>query len=263
MTSRLLFTLALTFILAQPFHWPPESDAANYVHASQSLLRGEGWLNAPEHQSGRSAFVQWPPLYPVTLAGIRLIGVDLQTGIRLLNAACFALTATLLWGHLSRWRAPLVLALFMPFFVWNYRFAWSEPLFNLLVVIFFGLLFRRPLPLLALAIVATLAWLQRYSGVAFVVTGALYIVWQWGWRPALAFGLLPVVSMGGWLLRNLALVGAPMGERGTPNFSAEFNIASAIGHWLIWIGIIGLCFAFDWIARYLHWRFLSSGTPSS
>ncbi len=172
----ILFAVAFAFLLALPFRWPPVSDAAHYVYASQSLLDGRGLRHDPALTGRDSIYTEWPPLQPMILAAIRLTGIDIQTGIRLLNATCYALVVVLIHRQLTRWRWALTATLFTPPFFVPFMAALSEPVFLLLLVVFFALLFREPLPLLALSMVAALMLMQRYSAVVPIAVGAVYIV---------------------------------------------------------------------------------------
>jgi hypothetical protein len=249
----ILAIIAFAYILLLPFHWPPQSDAAHYVYASQSLLAGSGWqLDPASYYWGTTVYAEWTPLQPLVLAVIQLSGVDAYTAARLLNAGCFALTAVLVWGTLPTGRKWLVLPLFTPFYTLVYQMVWSEPLFNLLVVIFLLLLTRDPLPLAALSIVAALIWLQRYTGMYVVGFGAVYILARYGARYALFFALLPTVCMGAWVLRNLDLVGLPFGMRPPPKVTWAQNIEWALATLAIWGGVIGVAWcinrAFSWLS---------------
>ncbi len=177
----LAFALAFLFALTFPFRWPPVADAAQYVYASQTVSEGRGLWRIDPHTGADMIYSQWPPLYPLTLAALRLVGLDAQIAARLLNAACYALTFALVWRRIG----GLALALLTPVFTTVYTAAWSEPAFILLVTIYFVLLFEKPPRLWALALVGALAVMQRYSGVVLVGVGCAYITLE-SWRLARA-----------------------------------------------------------------------------
>ncbi len=169
-----VFAAAFLFILAHPFHWPPQSDAAHYVYASGSLLAGDGWQPDPASPYwDTDVYAEWPPLQSLALAAIRWLGFDAYTAARLLNAACYAAVVLLVWQTAPKW---CVLPLLTPVFTVNYQSALSEPLFILLVAVFLRLLVRDPLPLAKLAVIGALCWLQRYSGMFVFVFGVGYIL---------------------------------------------------------------------------------------
>lgn len=172
-----IFLSAFAYLLAFSLHWPPAKDAAHYLYAAQSFCAGNGFLLDPASSQATTPYmVLWPPLQSITTAGLLALDLPPHTAIRLLNAACYALTVVLVNRSLARWRWPLTLALFTPAFFEPYLWAMSEPLFTLLLTAFLLLLLREPLPLAALSMVATALVMQRYSGVVVVAFGVLYIV---------------------------------------------------------------------------------------
>lgn len=259
--SLFIITLAAALtLLILPLHWPPGGDAPHYIAASTALMNGQGWQLAPsETARANPHYTDWPPLYPMVLAVLRSIGLDAYTAARALNIACLAALMLMLWHALPAGRKALTFALLTPVPIWVYVLALSEPLFNVLVFAFLLLLTRKPLPLAALSIVAALAWLTRYVGMYAVAFGAVYILWQWGWRQALAFAVLPVVCMAGWVIRNVDLIGLPFGTRPPPEIAAAANIESA----LLTLVIFGLSMGVVWlISRLSNW-FLSLATSRS
>src|SRR5437660_7948247 len=64
------------------------ADSKYYLGAAQSLLNGQG-LVLPTPTGESVPMTNWPPLFSTVLAGLGLLGIDLQVGARWLNLGLF------------------------------------------------------------------------------------------------------------------------------------------------------------------------------
>jgi dolichyl-phosphate-mannose-protein mannosyltransferase len=164
------------------------ADSKYYLGAAQSLLNGQG-LVLPTPTGESVPMTNWPPLFSALLAGLGLLGIDLQVGARWLNTGLFGasiLMTTLAIRHVTGGSTRLALlgGFLMATSVdllYVHTLAGTEPLF-----IFFGLLglvlvgahLERPRPrfLFGAAAAIGLAFLSRYPGAVLVGTGALAVL---------------------------------------------------------------------------------------
>jgi len=206
------------------------ADSKYYLGAAQSLLDGQGFV-LPTPTGKSEPMTNWPPLFSALLAGLGLLGIDLQVAARWLNLGLFGasiFTATLAIGHVTAGTTSL--ALFGGFLMatsvdllYVHTLAGSEPLF-----ILFGLLglvlvaahLDRPQPrfLLGAAAAIGLAFLSRYPGAVVVGTGALAILFLdrrcWPARVKDTAVLIAVscVPMLLWMIRNSLSAYEPIGS---------------------------------------------------
>jgi hypothetical protein len=170
----------------------------------------------------------WPPLFSMMLAATDLLGLRVHDVARVLNAGFFGalvLVAGLWSGRYLRLATRVIMC--MTLVVSSAlqlvaRFAWSEPVFDLLLL---GTL------ILAVEIARHFTWkrvvalggllaattLTRYAGVVLIPT-CIFALWlsSSGRRRLLAlavWGTVAAVPVTLWLLRNIALAGQPTGPR--------------------------------------------------
>jgi hypothetical protein len=196
-------------------------DSADYLAAARSLLDGRGL----ELCSG-SIYNRWPPLFPVTIAGLSAVGLEPLTAIGYLNALAFgalilvtgALLAQLLHMRVLALAGALAVALSWQQVLWAIH-ALTETVFTLLIVAFVWVLWlviQRPTRLrwVLLVVLASAAALQRYLGLAAIPTGFVVLLLASRWRAALGFAVSAALLPGLWLLRNLTLADTLFGEHG-------------------------------------------------
>ena len=158
-------------------------DSTAYLKAADGLLKGQGLAFAS---------VQWPPLYPLVLAGFGYLGNgDVITSARILHglliATNFILTACLLIQCI-RFRPAL--AYLMAFLIslhevliWVGFYLWSEPLlisfvlFDLLLIRFYVVEQPKNMNAVEAALIgiATMAVMTRYVGINVAVTNAIVV----------------------------------------------------------------------------------------
>ena len=232
-----LAAAAILFFATQPYGIGVTSDCVDYFSTAANLLRGEGFW-----QHDGNPYASWPPLYPMLLAAGLKLGLACETSALIINM----LSVGLLLVFLSRWFLQNLrhrflahwasLVLLLHFALWDVALhAWTEPLFNLLAILFLIQLPRvvkedRWAPLLGLAVLASLSWFLRYVGVTLVATGGLFILLASGqsWPRRLSrlavFGAIAATPTVIWMIRNLQLMGQMAGERSPSAFGFLLNL---------------------------------------
>ena len=198
--------------------WGPwaHSDSAAYILSARNLLGGLGLGQL--RASGRFVIGGGhPPLYSLVLSLAGLGGMDLISAARWLDVVLFSATIFITGLALytltrSPWLSLLVSSLMLtsPVLLNHFSGAMSEPLFfslglaSLFLILGFLQGGRRTLLVLA-ALAAGFAFLSRYAGFAFVLTGVVGVTFRRSEsrRERLAnFGIFAVISvlpMLGWL----------------------------------------------------------------
>ncbi|HTX78879.1 MAG TPA: hypothetical protein VMC62_04385 [Longilinea sp.] len=215
----LLLAIGAGFMLSYGMNNHPwaYSDSVEYIVTARHLLAGQG-LTMPAPDGHLMSLSLHPPFYPLTLAGLFLLGGNTFTSIAWLNIILFAgavliLFAGLLWTTRSFWYALTVSLLFplIPALVKNFDGAMSEPLFTFLLVASYMTLVgyfvsRKPGWLIASGLLAFLATLTRFAGAAAIIAGTLATLLWAGktWRRKfkmvgiyLASSALPFLIWGG------------------------------------------------------------------
>ena len=222
-------------------------DSISYVSAARSLLAGRGldtWYGEP--------FVDWPPLYPLLLAGLGATGLEVTQGARLLALAAHGGLVWLAASWLARrtvsprvaWAATVALLAAFPLLgisVW----AWSEPLFLLFALASLMAVAEAAHEsgwrwLGSAAALAAAAALTRYVGVAVMASGGLFLLLR-GPRSlrvrcgrVLAFGLVAAAPLALWLARNQAVSGTLAGERAPGQWGLGFNLSRVLIYLSTW-----------------------------
>ena len=223
--------LGAAHVLVRTSPWGADvsHDPMVYVSAATHLASGEGLRDF----DGRD-LLPWPPGWPLLLAGVRLLGIDLPEAGRWINAAAFGLTilAAGLWLRRRvrvRWLAPLAAAAVAaspPLTAVSSQIM-TEPLFNLatlLALMALGSFLRRGAGwphLAAAAALAALAAVLRYPGVVLIGVGALLLLLPVGaprtraarLRHAAAFGAAASLPLEAALWRNAGVSGTLTGWR--------------------------------------------------
>ena len=219
------------------------TDGARYLSTAESIAAGRGiidYLGLP--------LVNWPPLYPIILAGLRLLtGLDVFVLAQAVNILAFG--ATIYLGGLFFQRslpgnrtfgvvASLALATSLPLVEVSANAA-SDALFLVCVLLFLlaaqdYLRERARRSWWQMATLAIAACFLRYAGLALVITGALLVLWAWrkrlrrGGVEATAFGLVAGAPIAAWaLVHNLpangTLLGAHLPSIPLTNFLITFE----------------------------------------
>jgi len=215
-------------VLVNTWHWGPglTQDSAIYVSTARSLLAGRGFIGFDG-----APLVTWPPLFPLLLAGLGRLGIEPVKGALVTNTLAYGLVvflAGIVLARSVRDRALVAIGttavMVSHGFFGAAIFAWSEPLFALLLALLalsFGTLSgQNPTPtFLAIILLTALAPLQRYVGLAMIPASALAILAcrevaaKLRIRYALLLGLVASLPIGLWFWRNLRLAGTLSGQR--------------------------------------------------
>ncbi len=197
-------------------------DSIAYIAGARSLLAGQGYREA--WLESNQPVTHFPPAFSAILALIGLLGADPINGARLLNSLLFGVNAALL--GLIGWRAtksPIAGIVLAALFIVNdsllrvHAVAMSEPLFlffSLLAFLVFAFYFEtnKSIWLIAAGLLASLAYLTRYSGLALAATFVVALIllndtWKKRISSVAIFlaGFLPLVLA--WSVRNRLVAG--------------------------------------------------------
>lgn len=214
----ILGVIAAVIVLKSTALYGPgiSSDALYYISTAKGLVEGKGYYGFDEEP-----YTHWPPLFPTLLAMLGLAGIEPLNGARFVNAVSFALIVFCSGIVFSRRIKSLLLVILGASSVLVSAtmlrisvFAWTEPLFALLVI-FFMLTMVQFLKtsqfksLVFAGVLAALACLQRYVGIAIVMAGVAMIFllthktkWRDKLKAAAIFGAVSCTPLGLWFLRN-------------------------------------------------------------
>jgi hypothetical protein len=205
------------------------ADSAVYVSGARNIADGDGFLSF-----SLQPITTFPPGFSTTLAAGERLGIDAAEGARALDVVAFGalvlLTFVLARRHvrsawLCVWAAAAVA--FSPALLGVYTYAWSEPVFNVLVLatllIVEPLMARRgrdPALLFLAAVVAGVAFSYRYAGITVLALPAMVILasaWRNGFRAllgrALAYIGLALIVPALVVARNLSEGAGALGNR--------------------------------------------------
>ena len=228
-------------------------DSVNYIEVARALLAGDGFTQPAWYLFGADAYVRWPPLYPLLLAGGGLGAADPYHVAGPLGAVAFGLTVFVA----GRWMASRLES--RPLVVWAcLAVALSVPLSRMATAalsempfILFTVLAlaradaflktgRRSALLWAITFTA-LACLTRYLGVALIPVVALAPFLRGGVplggrvRLAVACALMMAAPLALWALRNALLVGETDGLSGGETTSVPETLGRALETLSAWL----------------------------
>ena len=236
-------------------------DSLGYLATARNLLDGQIFIDFTG-----GAYTMWPPLYPLTLAGVSLGIADPLTIAGPINVAIFALTIILVGRYLRRrlssrylvaW-ACFALALSVPI-VDATMVARSATLFILLVALALMsaddyLAGGKRSALLWAAALGALAWQTRYIGIAVPATICLALLLQSGAslpRRLARIGLAALIAglpMAAWLARNYSLTGSFTAHQPPVDYSLLGLLADALGVLWDWVHFAPEWAAMEWLA---------------
>lgn len=216
---------AIIILINTPLGIGVANDSVFYLSSAENLLVGRG-LSWPLGGDELKPLTHYPPLYPLTLAGLGLIGFDLVQGARLLAAVLFGTNIVLLgwlvFRHSKSWPAAVaasVLAGVSPILIDIHLMAMTEPLFLFFLLATLALLAEYMKGasigyLIVAGVTAGLTGITRYIGISVLVTGFLILILMGriGWRRRLVnaclFAGLGLTPLSIWYLRNFLLTGS-------------------------------------------------------
>lgn len=232
-------------------------DATHYLATAEHLAAGAGLTSFDG-----GAYVHWPPLFPMLLALLEVIGVGAEEGGRWMNAIIFGLIVLVsgIW-LLHSLRSRIVASgatcgiLVAYSFTDRSSYLMTEPLFILLTLL--GLIqmdaflkSRRNVPLVLAAVCLGLGAVTRYAGVIGLLSGLLVVLlWRGNLREkgksTLVFGLIASLPILTTLLYNQITTGTLAGNR---SFASGQSLLDSVRQ------IISV---FDqWVTLGLEWRYL-------
>ena len=201
-----------------------EYDSLFYLNSAQNLLSGNGlqWLGTG---NSLKPLTHFPPLYPLLIALWNFFIPDLLKASTWLGSLLFGVNIMLVGSFVFTYTrnslyalAAMLVVFISPDLVDVQLWAMSEALFFIWMMLSLGLLILyvqndRMNFLVGSAIAAALACLTRYIGLTIVATGLLTILYykpglRVKLRNAFVYGLISVLPLGIWYLRNLFLTGS-------------------------------------------------------
>ena len=207
------------------------TDSVHYLSAAENLAAGYGYTA----YDGRP-YTHWPPLFPSLMALLSLFGIEPYAAGRFINAFSFGgiifLSGILFYRRIKSFWLTIsgTLAVLLSIALLNdCAHLWSEPVFILLLLIFVYCITQylekqRLLFLVLAAVSAALSCLQRYAGLATIVTGCILILFfnrkiplYRRFKHSFLFGLIAILPLGLWIIRcrlvSPANIGYPVGLR--------------------------------------------------
>jgi hypothetical protein len=225
------------------------SDSITYISVGKNLASGNGFVAFDQ-----TRYHAWPPLFPLLIASFEKAGIDSVNAIRILNALLFGLmvllAGTLFYNNLKQKILMIVgtlAVLLSPALLRLAMYLLTDFMFAFLVLLFITTIKHyarngRTGTLFLSAIIAALAILTRYAGLALVLTGLIWLLFQQSMSyskrtgRAVLFGFVAILPISIWITRNLLLLGTISGVRGASqntlltNFVATFQ---TIADWFI------------------------------
>jgi hypothetical protein len=240
-------------LLATPLGCGISPDSIEYINGSRNLLSGNGYSTT--YTGDVMPITNWPPGFSLTLAGLGLFGIDPVSGARWLNAVLMGANI-LMVGLVTRQATgglgvPSILAAFLCLtsadILWAHSYAWSEPLFILLILTgLFSLNVWLQRPRVGLLLASGLAFggalATRHIGLPMLAGGLLALLafdrqrWTARLRNGFFFGLMGVAPAALFALRNQAVSGEPTNWHLTFHPMSPSNVAGivkAVGAWVV------------------------------
>ena len=203
----------LAYLVAFAHEYSPRRDADHYQAIASAFANADG-ISAPFPFTYMHPTAFRPPLYPAMLGAVYWVtGIHVGVG-QLLNVALGAtvvVLAAMLGAHIAGRRggvaAGITVGVYPPILA-NDVVLLSEPL-SLALLLAMIVLLVRGRPAWAGAACGLLV-LTRPSAQLLVVVVAAWLVWRAGWRAAARFGVVSLVVVAPWVVRNWVLIGAPV-----------------------------------------------------
>jgi hypothetical protein len=222
-------------------------DSVAYLYAAKTLLNGRGL----EYFGYGTPFVQWPPLFPSLIAAVGFPGIDMIQAVRWINSMAFGFIVLFssLWllknvkNYLLVLLGTTTTLLSIPLLQVS-RYAWSEPVFILFILLFLIALHKyftrnQYKFLIISAVFASMACMTRYLGVIAAFTGVMLLLIQSGKLRSrlsniLLFGAISGLPMVVWFLRNYMVFSTITGSRTASQIPLMYNAALAISTLVSW-----------------------------
>jgi 4-amino-4-deoxy-L-arabinose transferase-like glycosyltransferase len=247
-----VFLVAMAIIIyATPFGLGLGFDSVAYISAARNLKSGVGLGRIT--CVGFKPMTLWPPFYPITLAGLGLLGLDPIRSSRAISVAGYALTifvAALLIYRISRKILPLVLisVLFLSSasIVNTFSWAMSEALYIPISLVSLYLLYEymengRRAYLIGSAIFIGLAMVTRYVGIALLPVWLIILAVSENAsvREKIKNGLIGLVLAGfpllAWFIRNDIVSNSGTGRKLSLNIPSLLDLEYFIKQVVSWV----------------------------
>lgn len=224
-------------------------DSAAYVSTARSLLSSQRFV-----AYDGNPWVFSPPLFPTLLAMGGLVGIDPLDAARFINAISFGLIilAADIWllKHIKSTAVMLMSSIAIVFSIPLMRvsvFAWSEPVFILLTILFVLEIEEfqnsgKYSSLVLSAAFASLATLERYIGVTVILTGLILLILQQRaflirrFANVIIFGVIPALPISVWVARNVLVSSTLTGARWPSPYTLTehiYNALDAVTSWFL------------------------------
>ncbi len=241
--------LGAALILLRQINYGPGvgADSLLYISAAWNLAEGNGFVNY-----WGEPYIDAAPLFPMAMAFLALLGLDVVDAAAYINAAAFGITAftTALWLRSRIQSRPLVAwagcaCILSTALARSASGVMTDALFVSFTILSLFALDRfldtrqRSLLLMAAAC-AALACLTRYIGVTVVASCLILLLMQRNMtfsskaKNIAVFSVIAITPIGIWMLRNLLTLGELTGKVYPTDFSLVSSLhttVSAFGRW--------------------------------
>jgi len=246
-SAAAMAAMLLVILMTSRFGIGISPDSACYISIAENVVAGNGYAIYDLQPA-----VAWPPLYTSVLALAGLFGIEYSLWARILNVLLaggivlvtslwllnnFGLSLLSLIGILGTLLSSALLGVA--------KFAWTEPMFNLLVLLFLLAVIRidktpKLKDIVLLSILAALATMTRYIGVTLI---GFYLIWLWisglphntKMKYSLVFGGLSVAPLIIWLIRNYSITSTLTGYRASSSAPVFKNILYTFDTFSSWL----------------------------
>lgn len=225
-------------------------DSFVYITSARNLIAGKG-LAWPQGDGSLAPMTHYPPLFPLTLAALSVIGLEATAAARLVNTLAFGANIIIIAWLTYRFTANRALALlaallclFSDVLIEVHVWALSEPLFILFSLTYLLSFIRyfqtqRAAWLITGAIAAGLALLTRYIGVSLIAAGAAMLVFlpvapKRRWKDLLLFIAISLLPIALWALRNWFLIGGATDRAAQQHFITLKQLQRGLNTFLLW-----------------------------
>lgn len=225
------------------------TDSVVYISTARNMMIDYRYLFSSDYN-----LTVWPPLYPALLALVgTMVGSDPLSIVHIFNALLFGLVIYSGGLLIIDYFAPskvlvtvgVILITVSQVQLGVFVMVWSESLFICLLAL--SIVFARSLIveqkiawLFLFAVAVSLAALTRYVGIILILWGVVIILIHYPSNlkqklvNASVFGIIAVLPIGLWILRNYVLSGTFFGERSPTVFTLGQNIFSTFVTILSW-----------------------------
>ncbi len=223
-------------------------DSTYYIQVARNLYEGNGFV-----QAGGVPYRDGAPLFPLSLAVAKWIGIDILEGARYINSIAFSISVFVaaIWLRRRIESTGLILwvvsgCVFASSLGHYSAFAMTESLFIVFAMLALYCVDRffetnKHYMLLLAGSFSGLALVTRYIGVTIVATGILCVLFVRGTplqrqiRNLLVYLAIAVTPIGLWILHNIYSTGSPIGQAKPSGFRALYSIDLAIHELSRWI----------------------------